>query len=175
MKDIISKNGYKIRQIIKNFTGEYNEDLEQEVYIRTYKNLEKYKEQNKFTQWICTITANLCRDYLKSSYFKNKKMMDTDEDNLNNISSKTTPEAIYTAKERQKIVIRAVNLLPKKMKEAVILYEFEDYSYEKIAEKLHIPIGTVKSRINSARKILSEELKFLIEEDYQWRKKYFTL
>ena len=38
---------------------------------------------------------------------------------------------------------------------------------EKIAEKLHIPIGTVKSRINSARKILSEELKFLIEEDYQ--------
>ncbi len=163
MKDIITKNGYKIRQIIKNFTGEYNEDLEQEVYIKTYKNLEKYKEQNKFSQWICTIAANLCRDYLKSSYFRNKQNTDTDEDNLNNLSTRTTPEEQICAKERQKIILKAVNSLPKKMKEVIILYEFEDYTYEKISEKLHIPTGTVKSRINSARKILSEKLKFLLE------------
>ena len=55
-------------------------------------------------------------------------------------------------------------LLPKKLKETIILYEFEDYSYEKIAEKLKIPQGTVKSRINNARKILKEKLSFLIEE-----------
>jgi len=70
LKDIINKNSFKIKQIIKNITGEYNEDLEQEVYVKTYLNLDKYKEQNKFTQWISTITANLCRDYLISNLHK---------------------------------------------------------------------------------------------------------
>ncbi len=164
MKEIINKNCYKIKQIIKNYTGEYNEDLEQEVYIRTYKNLNKYIEQNKFTQWICTIAANLCRDYLRSSYFKNKQITDLNEDAINNLSYKSTPETQYSTKERQKIILKAVNSLPKKMKEIVVLYEFEDYSYEKISSKLNIPIGTVKSRMNSARKILAEKLEFLIKD-----------
>ena len=164
MKEIINKNCCKIKQIIKNYTGEYNEDLEQEVYIRTYKNLNKYIEQNKFTQWICTIAANLCRDYLRSSYFKNKQITDLNEDAINNLSYKSTPETQYSTKERQKIILKAVNSLPKKMKEIVVLYEFEDYSYEKISSKLNIPIGTVKSRMNSARKILAEKLEFLIKD-----------
>lgn len=165
MKNIISKNSYKIKQIIKNFTGEYNEDLEQEVYIKTYKNLEKYKEQNKFSQWICTITANICRDYLRSAKFKQQNQTTNDEDILNNVSIKKTPEREFSQKERQKIILKEINSLPKKMKQVVILYEFEDYSYEKIAQKLKIPQGTVKSRINNARKILKEKLSFLISEE----------
>ncbi len=164
MKEILN-NSFKIKQIIKKFTGEYNEDLEQEVYIRTLKNIDKYKEQNKFTQWICTITANICRDYLKSSYFKHSKNTDNNEEILEKTSCNLTPEIIYSQKERQKIILKAVNSLPKKMKEVIILYEFEDYSYEKIAKKLGVPTGTVKSRINSARKILEEKLSFLIKED----------
>ena len=50
-------------------TGGYNEDIEQEVYIRTFKNLNKYEERNKFSSWISVITANICRDYLKSAFF----------------------------------------------------------------------------------------------------------
>jgi len=165
LKDIINKNSYKIRQIIKNFTGEYNEDLEQEIYIKTYKNLAKYSEQNKFSAWICTIAANICRDYLRSSKFKNQNQTTSDEEILNNISIKKTPEHQYSSKERQKIILKEINALPKKMKEVVILYEFEDYSYEKIAQKLKIPQSTVKSRINNARKILKENLSFLMSED----------
>ena len=165
MKNIINKNSHKIKQIIKNLTGEYNEDLEQEVYIKTYKNLQKYKEQNKFSQWICTIAANLCRDYLRSAKFKNQNQITNDEDVLNNISNKKTPEKEYSSKERQKIILKEINALPKKMKEVIILYEFEDYSYEKIAQKLKIPEGTVKSRINNARKILKERLSFLMKEE----------
>lgn len=165
MKEIISKNSYKIRQIIKNFTGEYNEDIEQEVYIKTYKNLEKYEEKNKFSQWICTIAANLCRDYLRSSKFKLQNQIISDDDVMNNISCKVTPEKEYSSKERQRIILKEINALPKKMKEVIILYEFEDYSYEKISQKLKIPEGTVKSRINNARKILKEKLSFLMKEE----------
>ena len=167
MKDIINKNKYRIRQIIKNFTGQYDEDIEQEVYIKAYKGLENYKEQNKLTQWICTITANLCRDYLKSSKFKMQKNTDHDDIILNNVKTSSTPEKEYSIKEQQKITLKAIDNLPKKLKETLILYEFEDYSYEQISKKLKVPEGTVKSRINSARKILKEKLSFLIGDDYE--------
>ena len=163
MKDIIKNNCNKVRAIIKNLTGSYNEDLEQEVYIKTYKNLDKYNEQNKFSNWICTIARNLCKDYLKSAAFKFNNNQ-ADEECLENLKSTQTPEKIYTSKERQKIILKAIDSLPKKLKEVIILYEFEDYSYEKIAQKLNIPQGTVKSRINSARNILKENLSFLLGE-----------
>ena len=63
-------------------TGSENEDIEQEVYIRTWKNLDKYKENGKFKSWINTITANLCRDYMKSSYFRYSQNTVTEEDDL---------------------------------------------------------------------------------------------
>ena len=165
MKEEIQKNAYKIRQIIKNFTGNYNEDLEQEVYIKTYKNLPKYKEQNKFSQWICAITANVCRDYLKSANFKKGQVTDNDEEAILNAKTNETPETVYSAKERQRIILKEIDRLPKKMKEVIVLYEFENYSYDDLSKKLKVPVGTVKSRINSARKILSEKLAFLIGED----------
>ena len=165
MKEIINKNSHKIRQIIKNFTGKYDEDLEQEVYIKTYQNLNKYQEKNKFSQWICTITANLCRDYLRSSKFKNSENTTNYEEIINNINTKKTPEIEYSQQERQKIILKEINSLTKKMKEVIILYEFEDYSYEKISKKLNIPEGTVKSRINNARKILKDRLSFLMKEE----------
>lgn len=146
-------------------TGGYNEDIEQEVYIRTFKNLNKYEERNKFSSWISVITANICRDYLKSAFFKNKKNTLYDEDIVLSAKSNNQPERILTQKERQKAVLKAVNLLPSKLKKVIILYEFEDLSYEQISKKLNIPTGTVKSRISNARKLLQSSLQFLLGDD----------
>ena len=63
-------------------TGSENEDIEQEVNIRVWKNQDKYKEQGKLKSWISTITANLCRDYLKSSYYKHAANTVTEEEIL---------------------------------------------------------------------------------------------
>lgn len=165
MKNLIEKNHYRIQAIIKKITGKYNEDIEQEVYIKAIKNINNYEERNKFSKWISVITANLCRDYLKSSFFKNSLKMDSDENAILSAEDKMQPEKIYSQKERQKIILKAINSLPSKMKKVVILYEFEDYSYEQIAKKLNIPTGTVKSRLNNARKILQESLQFLLGDE----------
>lgn len=165
MKEIIEQNRYKIKQIIKNITGEYNEDLEQETYLKTYLNLNKYKEMNKFSQWICTICANLCRDYLKSSKTKLSQNSTSDELIVDNLKAKDSPEKELSSKERQKLILKEINALPKKLKETIILYELEDFSYEQISKKLNIPAGTVKSRINSARTILREKLSILLGDD----------
>lgn len=161
MKEIISENKSLIKAIIKKLTGSYNEDLEQEVYIKTWKNLEKYKEEGKFKQWIGALTANVCRDYFKTRQYKMESRQIGGNELLENVKVGGHQEEVIDAKARQKIILKAVDDLPKKMRQVVIWYEFEEMGYEQIAQKLGLPIGTVKSRLFNARKILSEKLKFL--------------
>ena len=163
MKNIVELYGKSIRKIICSMTGTYNEDLEQEVYIKTWKNIDKYKETGKFKAWINTITANLCRDYLKSSYFKHTQDLSDNEQVFENVKDESKdPLDEFSQKLRQKKIITAIDSLKPKMKEVVILYEMKGYTCEEIAKKLNCPLGTVKSRLFNARKELAELLKDLI-------------
>ena len=144
-------------------TGSENEDIEQEVYIKTWKNMGNYKEQGRFKSWINTITANLCRDYLKSSYFKHAVNYVTEESDLIQIKdNKESLENVFIQKQRQKKIIDAINSLKPKLKEVVVMYEMKDMSYEEMAEKLKVPVGTVRSRLFNARKELSIKLEELL-------------
>ena len=162
MKSIIEQYKNSIKKIISNMTGSDNEDIEQEVYIRTWKNLDKYKEQGKFKSWISTITANLCRDYIKSAYFRNESTSEGEEFLLNIADKNPTPENIFIKRQRQNTVINAIESLKPKLKEVVVMYEIKNMSYEEISEKLKCPVGTVRSRLFNARKELSIKLKDLI-------------
>ena len=163
MKSIIDQYRNNIRKIISNMTGSQNEDIEQEVYIRTWKNLDKYKEKGKFKSWVNTITANLCRDYMKSSYFRHSQNTVTEEDDLIQIrDEKESIEDTFIKKQRQKRIMDAVDALKPKFREVVIMYEMQDMSYEEISEKLNCPVGTVRSRLFNARKELSITLQDLI-------------
>lgn len=161
MKEIIAEHKGRIKAIIKKITGSYNEDLEQEVYIKTWKNLDHYSEQGKFVQWISALTANVCRDYFKSRQYKIEAKQINSEEVLDKIRVGGRQEEALDAKARQKIILKAIDELPRKMRQIVIFFEFEDKSYEEIAEKTGLPVGTIKSRLFNARKILSEKLSFL--------------
>ena len=144
-------------------TGCENEDIEQEVYIKTWKNMDKYKEQGKFKSWINTITANLCRDYLRSNYFKNTKNTVTQDNTLLEVKDeKANIELELIKKQRNTRVIKAINELKPKLKEVIIMYEIKEMSYEEISKKLKCPIGTIRSRLFTARKELYTKLKDLI-------------
>lgn len=143
-------------------TGSNNEDIEQEVYIRTFKNLDKYKEEGKFKSWISTITANLCRDYMKSSYFRHSQDSLTEEDMIQIKDERESIEDAFIRKQRQKQIMDAIDALKPKFREVIIMYEMQDMDYEQIAKKLNCPIGTVRSRLFNARKELSITLKDLI-------------
>jgi len=159
LKNIIEKHKNGVRGIIKSITGSHNEDLEQEVYIRAWKNIKCYEEKGKLAQWMHTIAANISRDYLRSKSFKTQQLQEYDETKVLNIKDrKQTPEDDFTRKQRQKTIVKAINELPAKYKEVVILTDIEDMTYEQIAQKLKCPIGTVKSRLFNARKKLSESL-----------------
>lgn len=162
MKEIIETYKSGVKAIIKNLTGKHNEDIEQEVYLRAWKNLDKYDETGKFRQWISTITANICKDYLKSSYNKNLNKFTTEEETTQMVADSSDVSDILEEKFRQKKIAKAIYSLPKKLQETIVLYEIEGYDYETISKTLKCPIGTVKSRIFKARQELYEMLKDII-------------
>ena len=65
--DLIKSNKQNVKNIIRLITKQDNEDLEQEVYVRVWKNAEKYQERGNFKSWISTIAKNVSKDFLKSS------------------------------------------------------------------------------------------------------------
>lgn len=162
--ELIKKNKQNVKNIIRLITKEENnEDLEQEVYVKVWKNSEKYKESGTFSSWINTIAKNVSKDYLKSSYYKKQTSTTTDDKILTLVQDKkSTPEIAILKTERQKQIINAINELKPKFKEVIILCEVEGYSYEDCAKKLQCPLGTIKSRIYNAKKELAEKLQNLM-------------
>lgn len=160
---VINTNKQNIKNIIRLITKEDNEDLEQEVYLKIWKNSEKYKEQGSIKSWVSSITRNASLDYLKSAYHKVVQTSTSDDLVMSNIKDKKTlPEDKVVSLERQKIIANAIGQLKPKFKEVIIMCEINGYSYEECASKLKCPLGTVKSRIYNAKKELAEKLKDLM-------------
>lgn len=160
---VIEANKQNIRNIIRLITKEDNDDLEQEVYVKIWKNADKYKEKGSIKNWISTITKNASLDYLKSSYHKMFSTSTADDFVMTNITdSKMSPENKVVSLERQRRIIDAVNKLKPKFKEVIMMYEMYGYTYEECAQRLNCPLGTVKSRIFNAKKELAKELEDLL-------------
>ena len=164
LKEIIKANKENVKNIIRMISGETNEDLEQEVYLRVWKNSEKYKEQGNIKGWISTITKNITKDYLKSAVVRREKLTEEDDTTFDTISDKKeTPELKLITNDRQKRISKAINRLKPKFKEVIIYCEVYGHTYEDAAKKFKCPIGTIKSRLYNAKKQLAEELEDLIQ------------
>lgn len=162
-KEIIDNNKQNVRNIIRMITKETNEDLEQEVFVRAWKNQDKYEERGNFKTWINTIAKNISKDYLKSAQKRYEQGATGDDEVLNTIKdNKATPESALLLKIRQKRIIEAIEGLKPKFKEVIILCDMEGYTYEEAAKKLDVPIGTIKSRIYNAKKELALKLEDLL-------------
>ena len=161
--EIIKNNKNNVRNIIRLITKQDNEDIEQEVYIKIWKNKEKYRERGSFKSWVNTIAKNTSKDFLKSAAIRNEQNSVSDEFALNNIKDKKyNPEDSLVLSERQRTIINAIDRLKPKFKEVIMLCEIDGYTYENAAKRLNCPVGTVKSRIYNAKKELAEQLKDLL-------------
>lgn len=160
---VIKTNKQNIKSIVRLITKEENEDIEQEVYLKIWKNSEKYNEKGSIKSWISSIAKNASLDYLKSSYHKVFQTSTSDDFVIESIKDKkVTPEDKVVRLDRQKVIVNAINSLKPKFKEVIMMCEINGYSYEECAKKLNCPVGTVKSRIYNAKKELAELLKDLL-------------
>lgn len=160
---VIKTNKQNIKSIVRLITKEENEDIEQEVYLKIWKNSEKYNEKGSIKSWISSIAKNASLDYLKSSYHKVFQTSTSDDFVIESIKDKkVTPEDKVVRLDRQKIIVNAIKSLKPKFKEVIMMCEINGYSYEECAKRLNCPVGTVKSRIYNAKKELAEVLKDLL-------------
>ena len=143
------------------------EDLTQEVFIKIYRNLSSYNlESGSFVTWIVSVTRNLLIDHYRQT--KDDRVTISSESSnedeeyslLDRIPSDTpSPEARIEREQRNAILNRGLNFLSPELREAVILRDLEEMSYQEIGQILKIPDGTVKSRINRGRLELAKHLQ----------------
>ncbi len=148
-----------LRRYALKLTKDVNDadDLMQDTTLRALKNADKYVENANFKGWMMTIMYNIYlnnRDRLD----RQRKLIDSNVD-VSNVSvlvsgGYSTPDGSYNIKE----IYGAVDRLSGHIRTPFSMY-LSGYKYAEIAEHLDIPIGTVKSRIFFARKVLQQELK----------------
>lgn len=168
---IIQKYQSKVFGLIYNMTKNQNEieDLAQEVFIKIYKNLGKFKGESSLYTWIYKITVNLCLDEMKKRknviYLDEKIEVDDGEVNRELPSEDKSQEELYEEKELQEKLHNCINKLPEKQRVMIVLRDIKGFSYEEISKITDVKLGTVRSQINRARlklkELLDEEGTFL--------------
>jgi RNA polymerase sigma-70 factor (ECF subfamily) len=133
------------------------EDVAQETFIRVWDRLSTFRPQGNFRAWICRIAGNRTIDALR----RRKPTVNVENTVLE--APGKQPEAMALESERTAAVKAAVMALPEHTRVAVVLREYEGLSYQEIADGLDIPIGTVKSRLNDARRRLKVALAPFME------------
>lgn len=162
-KEIIKTNRENVKNIIKMITKSENEDLEQEVYLKVWKNSDKYTEKGSFKGWVNTIAKNVSKDYLKLAYNRKEQLTTEEDKTFENLKDKkSSPELKLIQGDRQKRILKAVEELKPKFREVVIYVEIYGYTYEECAKKFKCPVGTIKSRLYNAKKELANKLSDLL-------------
>ena len=138
-------------------------DAAQEVFIRVYRNIEKFKGGSSFSTWIYRITSNTCTDMLRKRVRRISAVSITESDDddrapLELKDTSPTPEETVEKNEVQKAVRAALAELPYEHRQIIALYDIEGLSYQEISEIIKCPVGTVKSRLSRARNFLKKIL-----------------
>ncbi|HJT22931.1 MAG TPA: RNA polymerase sigma factor [bacterium] len=129
------------------------EDMVQETFIKALKNLEKFRFECSLGTWLNHIAVNLCRDHLE----KNKKTLPFSVDFFSTHPSReqTNPYP----EEALKLLREEIQKLEGKDKELITLREIKGLSYEAIANRLRMPVGSVTSGLFRARQKLIEKVR----------------
>lgn len=149
------------QQILR--TEEAAADAVQEALIKAYRAMPRFQEGN-FRSWLLRIVTNTCYDHLRRQ--KRRAALSLDEttewaeSDLPNPMQKDAenPEVIAIRQESMEMLLRAIDQLPDWHRNVVLLVDLYGYDYGEAAELLHLPLGTVKSRLSRARTALRDGL-----------------
>lgn len=148
----------KVRGLIYSILNDASvlDDLTQEVFIKVYTSIDKFEHRSSLGTWIYRITVNHCRDEIRRKRIR--RFFSLDKMEWEPKSMGTTTDGLMLQKEKVQMVQWGLSQLPEKHRTIIILKDFEELSYEEIADILKIELGTVKSRLNRARTMLKEVL-----------------
>jgi RNA polymerase sigma-70 factor (ECF subfamily) len=142
-----------------------SEDLVQEAFLRVYRHLHRFDPTRKFSTWIYTIASNLAKNELRNRsrsplvYYQSLRPQgDEDQRPLQFEDAGSRPDDMYANRYLREMVDAAVALLSPHHREVFVMRELEGLSYEDIARLTSCNLGTVKSRLNRARRAFAEQI-----------------
>jgi RNA polymerase sigma-70 factor (ECF subfamily) len=138
------------------------EDVCQEVFLKVYQNLGKYRNECKLSTWIATIAYNTSINYLRK-FKKGDEVNPDDSAALRNLTEYRSDE--FEKSDLHRYLREQIELLPVQYRTVITLFHLEEFSYQEIEQITGMPEGTIKSYLFRAKALLKEKLKFVVDED----------
>jgi RNA polymerase sigma-70 factor (ECF subfamily) len=161
-EQIVRQNWRKVFNVAYKFVGKHDEaeDLTQDIFLKIFKALNSFDRRANFQTWIISISRNLCIDHYRSVRKERQTIArDVDSSDLQPATPERGPYAQAEHQDLRAQLRQALETLPLTLRTAVVLRDLQELSYQEIADRLGLPEGTVKSRINRGRIELAHQLK----------------
>ncbi|HVB38150.1 MAG TPA: RNA polymerase sigma factor [Vicinamibacterales bacterium] len=163
-EQIVRQHWRKVFNVAYKFVGKHDEaeDLTQDIFLKVFRSLGTFDRRANFQTWLISVSRNLCIDHYRSVR-KERETIDRaiDASELSPVSKETSPFAAVEQQDRVALLRLALDALPPTLRTAVVLRDIQELSYQEIADRLRLPEGTVKSRINRGRGELAAQVKRL--------------
>jgi RNA polymerase sigma-70 factor (ECF subfamily) len=161
---IVRQYWRKVFNVAYKFVGKHDEaeDLTQDIFLKIFRSLDSFDSRANFQTWLISVSRNLCIDHYRSVR-KERETIDrgVDAAELSPRSTDAGPMAALEHRDRVVLLRQALAALPETLRTAVLLRDIQELSYQEIADKLRLPEGTVKSRINRGRTELARQIRRL--------------
>ena len=164
---IVRQHWRKVFNLAYKFVGRHDEaeDLSQDIFLKIFKALHTFDRRANFQTWLISISRNLCIDHYRSRRKERETMArDVDASDLAPASRERSPLGQLEQVDLKDQIRRALAELPAALRQAVVLRDLQEFSYQEIADQLGLPEGTVKSRINRGRLELARQLRRLQQQ-----------
>src|SRR5215471_17302597 len=166
---IVKQYWRKVFNVAYKFVAKHDEaeDLTQDIFLKIFKSLDTFDRRANFQTWLISISRNLCIDHYRSVR-KERETIDRDVDTgeLAPASPEPGPVAALEQRDRVALLKQALSALPDTLRTAVLMRDIQELSYQEIADRLRLPEGTVKSRINRGRTELARQIRKLRGDEY---------
>jgi RNA polymerase sigma-70 factor (ECF subfamily) len=154
----------KVFNIAYKFVGRHDlaEDLTQDIFLKLFKSLDTFDRRANFQTWLISVSRNLCIDHYRSVRKEREVVArDVDPADLATAAPGRSQQAELEARDRVALLRLALDRLAPTLRTAVMLRDIQELTYQEIADKLKLPEGTVKSRINRGRAELARQIQKL--------------
>lgn len=159
----------RVFKIVARFVKDPSESLDicQEVFIKVYRALDKFRADSSFYTWIYRISVNTAKNFIIS---RGHRLPDIDIEIIdmdrfvmrNSLKEFGTPERLMMRDEIEGVVYDTIERMPNDLRTAIKLREIDGMSYEEISDIMHCPVGTVRSRIFRARSTIEKRVQPLL-------------
>ena len=161
-EELVRRYQRPIAAYVYRMVGDYEAalDVTQEVFIKVYNSLRRYRSEFKFSTWIYRIAHNSAVDHLRRYSTRGQSLtneFDGEQYDLPIESRRLSPEQESERAERRAEIEQVVRRLPTAYRELVLLRHSHDLSYDEIAEVTGLPLGTVKNRLFRAREVMRQQ------------------